>query len=200
MGVSRLTLVDPDRFDRSNVPRQLVLADGVGQPKAHALARALVPHMTNAGRIVAIARAFDPDTTLSWEMDAIAIGVDNNAARLYAADYAAKHKIPAAFAMLSQDGLRARIFLQTPEGPCLSCVLPDLDVGGAAPCAAAAITSCWLAASHAVAMLVDAIMSEGASRLPIWYEASLDGSTDRAARPKPNGDCGCHAERHLATT
>jgi adenylyltransferase/sulfurtransferase len=191
MGVRRLILVDPDRFDRSNSPRQCVMPSELGQPKAHALARAILPHMTNAGTILAVASGFvEAMASLTEPPSALAAGVDNNAARLAASRYALACERPCIFSMLSLDGLRAQTFMQLPDGPCLSCVLPDLDVAASAPCAAASIASCYLAAAHAVSMLTSAVMSGGIGT-PTWREASLDGTTERTARPGRRPDCWC---------
>ena len=42
MGVRTITIRDPDHFDRTNAPRQLVFPGDLGRPKAHAVARNLV--------------------------------------------------------------------------------------------------------------------------------------------------------------
>jgi molybdopterin/thiamine biosynthesis adenylyltransferase len=192
MGVRRLTLVDPDRFDRTNAPRQLVMPADIGQFKARALAQNVAPHLTNAGSITAICRSAQ-DALASGEMyfSALFVGVDNNAARSFASDYARRNRIPAVFCMLSVDGLRAQVFSQLPTGPCLSCVLPNLDVASAAPCAAALIASCFLAAAHAVAMVADVVMSPGHCAFPIWRETSLDGTTERTGKPLRRHGCQC---------
>src|SRR5262245_6897693 len=43
-GLGRLTVIEHDRFDRTNAPRQLMLAGDLGEPKAIAVSRNLVPH------------------------------------------------------------------------------------------------------------------------------------------------------------
>ena len=138
MGVAKLTLLDGDVFDRSNAPRQLMFPDDLQQSKAHSLAKNLVPHMTSSGRIVSIAKMFDRND-IEEKFDLLVVGVDDNRARLDASGCARAQQIPAVFAMLSTDGLRTQVFLQRPQGPCLSCVLPDLDQART-PCAAASIT------------------------------------------------------------
>jgi len=188
MGVRALTLIDPDRFDRTNAPRQIVLPADLGAFKAHAVAANIEPHMTNRGAIRSIAQPFAEGLgLLDGSVQGVVVSVDNNATRLEASGWARIHGIAAVFVMLSRDGLRAQSFRQDIDGPCLSCVLPDLDPQVAAPCAAAAITSCYLAASHGVQMLADAIM--GGSLTPSWRETSLDGSTERIARPTRRADC-----------
>ena len=182
MGVRELTLVDPDHFDRTNAPRQLVFSGDLGQPKAHAVARNVLTHMTNPGRVRGLACALDEASDLmAPSVSGIVVGVDNNGARLTASILGLRRQIPVVFSMLSRDGLRSQIFLQRLGGPCLSCVLPNLDAESWAPCAAASIASCGLAAAHAVHLVVAGVM--GMASVSIWRETSLDGSTERASSP-----------------
>jgi molybdopterin/thiamine biosynthesis adenylyltransferase len=188
MGVRELTLVDPDRFDRTNAPRQLVCSGDLGQPKAHAVARNVLIHMTNLGRVRGLALSLDEASNrLDPSVSGIVVGVDNNGARLAASSLGLRRQIPVVFTMLSRDGLRAQIFLQRLGGPCLSCVLPNLDAESSAPCAAASIASCGLAAAHAVHLVAAGVM--GLASVPTWRETSLDGSTERASNP--NRRLGC---------
>lgn len=192
LGVGHLTLIDPDRFDRTNAPRQLMFPDDFGKPKSHALARNILSHMTQGGIITAGSTYIEDVLVTSNSsvdaVDALVVGVDNNKARLTAAAWALRHRIPAVFVMLSRDGLRSQVFLQRPGGPCLSCVLPDLDPERAAPCAAASIASCYLAAAHAVHMCTSSVMGV---MVPEWRETSLDGTTERVARPSRRRTCPC---------
>lgn len=194
MGVRELTLVDPDRFDRTNAPRQMMVPGDLCRPKAHQVARHVVTHMTNAGRVHGLAMPFEEAVDcFDGSVSGLVVGVDNNRARLASASFGLRRAIPVVFAMLSRDGLRAQIFLQQTNGPCLSCVLPNLDVESAAPCAAASMASCGLAASHAVHLAVNAAMG---ARVPTWRETSLDGSTERAASPHHRSGCRyCRASR-----
>ena len=192
MGVRRLTLVDPDLFDRTNAPRQLMAANDLGQPKAHSVAKRVATHMLNVGTISGIARGFPGATEfLQVAPSALIVGVDNNRARFDGARYAHALKIPAAFTMISTDGTRIQAILQRPGGPCLCCMLPDLDADSLAPCAAASVVSCWLAATHAVQMLAAAIMGRTS---PTWRESSLTGDTERVGSPTRRADCSvCNA-------
>jgi molybdopterin-synthase adenylyltransferase len=187
LGVRGLTLLDPDRFDRTNAPRQLMFRDDLGEFKALAVARNIAAHMTTAGRVQAVACHFeDVESDVEGLPDLVIAGVDNNAARLAASRWARKHHIPTVFAMLSRDGLRARVFLQRVDGPCLLCVLPDTDGELAAPCAAASIASCLLATSHAIQMAVSVL---GDGSVPVWRETSLDGTTERVGQPSRRPGC-----------
>jgi hypothetical protein len=148
--------------------------------------------MTNAGVLHAIAGHWEESEGLLHQpVDVLAVGVDNNRARFATARYALMNRIPAVFSMLSRDGLRAQVFLQEPGGPCLSCVLPNMSPANAAPCAAANIASCMLAAAHAVTMILSAL--DRRPGIPRWREASLDGSTERTAYPCKRASCElCH--------
>ena len=188
MGVRELTLVDPDRFDRTNAPRQLVCSEDLGQPKAHAVARNVLAHVTNPGRVHGVLCAFDEASNcLRSSVAGIVVGVDNNGARLAASTLGLRRRIPVVFSMLSRDGLRAQIFLQRLGGPCLWCVLPNLDAESGAPCAAASIGSCFLAAAHALYLVAAGVM--GIASVPTWRETSLDGSTERASSPCRRPGC-----------
>jgi molybdopterin/thiamine biosynthesis adenylyltransferase len=187
MGVRRFTLIDDDHFDRTNAPRQLMFGQNIGESKAHALAQNVVPHMTNPGELRSIALPLEQAWPSVGKLDALIVGVDNNRTRLTASSLGRRLGVPVIFAMLSRDGLRAQVFRQDPGGPCLTCVLPNLDPDAAAPCAAAAIAACFLAAAHAVEMAAAAIMRT--TRSPSWRESSLDGTTERAGSPMGRSAC-----------
>jgi molybdopterin/thiamine biosynthesis adenylyltransferase len=190
VGVGHLTLVDPDLFDRTNAPRQLTFAADIGQPKAHSLAQNILAHMTTAGRVDALQAGSDEAlATIVSRPDSIIVGVDNNAARLEAAIWARTHRVPAIFVMLSRDGLRVQTLTQTSEGPCLRCLLPNLDADLAAPCAAASIAGCYLAAAHAIEMTAAVLMAQYG--IPTWRETSLDGTTERVGVPSRRQTCSC---------
>lgn len=188
LGIKHLTIFDGDSFDRTNLCRQLAFGRDLQQRKAHALAGNLVPHMTNPGRIVSVGSMFGEAAVAGLGViDLLLVGVDNNRARLAATKVGLAHGVPVLFAMLSTDGLRARVFLHRPGGACLSCVLPDLDAQSAAPCAAASIAGCFLAAGHAVELAVAALSLNHA--IPNWTEVSLDGSTQRMASATRRASC-----------
>lgn len=193
MGFRHITIMDGDRFDRTNAPRQVMFGDDLRAPKAHAVAKNVLPHMTNAGTVVGIARPFPDALRHVQETTTILIvGVDNNQARLDACAWGLAASAPVVFVMLSMDGMRAQAFLQKPNCACLRCVLPNLEEQTTAPCAAASIAPCLLAASHAIHLATDAIAGQA---LPTWREASLDGTADRATRPLRRQICRCSTER-----
>jgi molybdopterin-synthase adenylyltransferase len=191
-GARSMTIVEPDRFERSNASRQLMFSCDVGAPKAFAVARNLAPHMIAGGEITAIGLPFAlARQRYALGADVIVCLVDNNACRLEAVQFAAARRIPAVFAMLSLDSMRLHVFLQSPGQACLWCALPNLDPASSAPCAAATIVSCLLAASHASFFVHRALMGWPADAKPLnWREVDLLGeSPDRHGMVTPRPDC-----------
>src|SRR5690606_13845589 len=106
-GVRRLTVIDPDRVEKTNLRRQLYFAQDIGKAKARCLAENLTPHMTVDGTITAMAVPFQEaiaERTLNCDL--LIVGVDNIPCRLAAVQFARNSWIPAVFAMLSKDGTR----------------------------------------------------------------------------------------------
>jgi molybdopterin/thiamine biosynthesis adenylyltransferase len=193
-GARFITIVDHDLADRTNTPRQLYFADDLGQPKAIRLAHNLVGHAVAGARLTGIALRFEQAAeAFALPADLLVVGVDNNACRLYCAREARARRIPAVFTMLSRDGMRCQSFLQgpNPEDPCLWCALPNLDPEGAAPCAAAIISSCFLATAFALFFAHRALMGwpEGVEAFN-WREADLLGvAPDRLGMISRRPDC-----------
>lgn len=177
-GVGSLTLVEPDRFDRSNASRQLLFDGDLGQPKAHRVAHNLAPHMVAGGQIVSIALGWeDGRKQFALAGDVVVCLVDNNECRLDVARFARQRRIPAIFTMLSGDGMRCQSFLQGPNAwdACLHCAKPDMDPERAMPCAAAIITSCMLAAAYTVFFTHRSICGWGDLPRFNWRQGDLTG-------------------------
>lgn len=178
-GARWLTFVDDDVAERSNAARQLYFGEDLGHFKALRLIRNLAGHLVAGGQLTGIAMRFEQAIQeFALPADLFVVGVDNNAARLFAVREARKRRIAAVFSMLSLDGMRCQCFLQTPnlQDPCLWCGLPNLDVDSAAPCAAAVITSCFLAAAFTTFFCHRALMGWPAGMEPFnWVEHDLMG-------------------------
>jgi molybdopterin/thiamine biosynthesis adenylyltransferase len=178
-GARRMTIVDPDRFDRTNTNRQLVFGSDLGRPKAIALAQNLLDHMVAGGQVTAIPLAFD-EAVQKFPLPAnvVLFLVDNNRCRFQGVGFARQRHIPAVFTMLSADGSRLHTFLQGParDDPCLWCALPNLDVAASAPCASATITSCLLGAAYTTFFAHRAVMGWPPHVAQFnWREADLLG-------------------------
>src|SRR5437764_14735772 len=96
-----LTIIEQDRFERSNASRQLLYADDIGDWKAFALARNLLDHAVGGARITAIALPFEEAVTqVALPANLAIYGVDNNRCRLAGARWARERRIPAVVTML----------------------------------------------------------------------------------------------------
>ncbi len=129
-GVRQLTLVDGDRVELSNLPRQpwYRTAD-VGRPKARVAAERLQKAFPGlAVRVVAEHARPDTVAELVRGHDVALDGTDSVAAKYFLSDAVARTRIPLVFGGVVQ--FEARAFRIDPGGPCLRCLFgeaPDED-------------------------------------------------------------------------
>lgn len=135
-GIGYLTLLDHDTVAPSNLNRQRFYAADIGEYKAIALARNLVPECTAAtnihGNAVSLQTAIDE--RLSLDCDVVVCGVDNNPTRALALRHFYRAGIPVIFAAVSTNADHGYVFVQQPGGPCLACLFPDLLNDDRFPC------------------------------------------------------------------
>lgn len=185
MGFREITCIDPDLVERTNLPRQMFYGSDLGFNKAVRLAHNTAAFATDGGTFTGIGvhvqQALEQYVVPT---DVLLVGVDNNAARLYCAQWARRRRIPAVFTMLSRTGWRCQTFLQgqRPDDACLWCALPNLDPATAAPCAAAVVSACFLAASLSLTFAYRAILGWPAGMTRInWHDVDLSGQTPDVA-------------------
>lgn len=193
-GARSLVVIDHDLVERTNMPRQLYYAGDMGEPKAIRLVHNLVPHAIAGATLSGVPlRMEEALEECALPADLFVVGVDNNACRLTGAQEARRRRIPVVFTMMSQDGMRVQSFLQgpNPTDACLWCALPNLDPDGAAPCAAAIISSCLLASAYALFFAHRALMGWPQSVAPFnWREGDLLGLTpERTGAIRRRPDC-----------
>lgn len=139
-GVGRITIMDPDRVDRTNLHRQVLYRDGdVGRPKAVAAAehlRARNPEI----EVVALEERLDErnaDRLLS-EHDVVLDGSDNYATKFLLGDATALHGIPLVYGSVT--GMEAMVTVfDARHGPCLRCVYPQPPQGWVPTCSEAGV-------------------------------------------------------------
>lgn len=127
-GIGRLTIIDDDAVDLSNLQRQTIYTTAdIGRHKAEAAAaatRRLNPHIVADARIVRIDG--DTVTALIAGADAILDGCDNFATRLLVADAAHAARIPLVSAAIGQfDGQLAVFRGWEADKPCYRCFVGD---------------------------------------------------------------------------
>lgn len=135
-GIGRITLLDPDVVEPSNLNRQRFYRRDIGKNKALALARNLQSECITDTEIigwpVSLEEAIARECLLNCH---VAIcGVDNNPARVAASRLFRAKQIPVIFAAVSRDGDHGYVFVQEGTGPCIACLFPDIVNDDRYPC------------------------------------------------------------------
>ena len=135
-GIGRITLLDNDIVEASNLNRQRFYIKDVGKNKALALAENLQPECTTGTEIHGSALRLEESIARGIDLSCnVAIcGVDNNPARVAASRYFRAQGVPVLFTAVSRDGDHGYLFVQEKEGPCIGCLFPDMADDDRYPC------------------------------------------------------------------
>ena len=135
-GIGKLTILDHDTVESSNLNRQCFYENDIGKNKAARLAANLVPFCTSATELLGHPRRFQDAVERGLDLDCtIAIcGVDNNPTRGNASKYFRQKGIPVIFSAVSADGDHGYVFVQEKDGACIGCVFPDMVHDESYPC------------------------------------------------------------------
>jgi len=137
-GIGRLTIVDDDSVDLSNLQRQTIYAtDDIGRSKAEAAAAAamrLNPHVTVTAERLRL-NATNVRSVIG-SGDVVLDGCDNFATRLIVADAAYAMRVPLVSAAIGQfDGQLGVFRGWEPDKPCYRCFVGDDPERAGASCA-----------------------------------------------------------------
>ncbi len=133
-GVGRLTLIDFDRVDDSNLQRQVLYATSdVGRPKVEAARerlRAINPHVD----VRALFERFDADNGLDLvrDHDVVLDGADNFATRYLVNDACVIAGRPNVYGSVFRFEGQASVF-DARRGPCYRCLHPEPPPAGSIP-------------------------------------------------------------------
>lgn len=211
-GVGRVTIVDRDVVEETNLQRQVLFDEtdaAAGTPKAEAARRKLAAinstvdvravvadfNFTNAERIGGFEEHRSGDRCHQEGPGVIVDGTDNFETRYLLNDLAAKHAVPYVYA--GAVGTSGTGFVVTPgKGPCLRCLYPDLPgAGSTATCDTAGVlgplvgmVASWQA-GEALKVLVG---DEAAVSRRLWtWEPWRDGGDVRAIDVSAAHDSAC---------
>lgn len=141
-GVGRLTIVDPDAVELSNLHRQILHHDGwIGKPKtasAAARLREVNPHV----EVATHATRFTPEKALDLARghDVILDGSDNFSTRFLTNDTAFFLRLPLVYGAIHRFQGQCAVFAPHLGGPCYRCMLPNIPPSGSVPsCAEAGV-------------------------------------------------------------
>ena len=138
-GVGRLTIVDDDRVDLSNLQRQTLFSTAdVGRPKAELaveVVRRINPHVAAVAHVARLAA--DNLALLLDDAPAVIVdGCDNFDTRLLVADAALAHRIPLVSAAVGRFEGQLGVFRGWEAGkPCYRCFVGDAPARDALTCA-----------------------------------------------------------------
>jgi len=135
-GVGRITLLDDDVVEESNLNRQRFYVEDLGRNKATALAANLVLECITATEIRGIPERLEEAIAGGMDLscDVAICGVDNNPARAAASRYFRRQLLPVIFAAVSVNGDHGYVFVQDKTGPCIACLFPDIVNDDRYPC------------------------------------------------------------------
>ncbi len=135
-GIGRITLLDDDIVEESNLNRQRFYRKDLGRNKAIALVENLQPECIAASEIRGLAFRLEEAIarTVDLRCDVAVCGVDNNPARVAASRYFRVKGLPVIFTSVSRDADHGYVFVQEKEGPCIACVFPDMVNDDRYPC------------------------------------------------------------------
>lgn len=126
-GVGRITLVDPDTVDLTNLQRQIAHAqDRIGQPKVASAATAI--HGLHPGaRVDTLVQRADAALLDAWvpQADVVLDCSDNFATRQWVNAACVRHQRPlVSGAAIGFDGQLSVYDSRQPEAPCYACLFP----------------------------------------------------------------------------
>jgi molybdopterin/thiamine biosynthesis adenylyltransferase len=135
-GIGRITLLDDDIVEPTNLNRQRFYLKDVGEYKAVALACNLQSECITKTQICGHALRLEDAIALGVDLgcDVAICGVDNNPARVMASRYFRRKGVSVIFAAVSQDGDHGYVFVQDATGPCIGCLFPDMLNDDRYPC------------------------------------------------------------------
>lgn len=128
-GVGFVRILDPDRVERSNLPRQLLYGEAdadAGTPKVEAAARELRGFWSEV-TVEPLQRRFDPeqDAALLWDVDLLLDATDSLGTRMGLNRLCLAEDRPWVHGGVSGTGGAAMVFYPR-HGPCLACLYPEL--------------------------------------------------------------------------
>jgi adenylyltransferase/sulfurtransferase len=201
-GIGRITLLDDDVVEESNLNRQRFYIKDIGQNKALALAENLVPECIVETEIqgvpLRLEEAIVRDIDLSC--DVAICGADNNPARVAASRHFRELGVPVIFTAVSINGDHGYVFVQDKNGPCIACLFPDMVNDDRYPCPGTPAIADILQAVGALAVYaVDTLLMNRARSWNYRRISLADGTLDGATRVPTREDCRMlvpHGDKH----
>ena len=135
-GIGRITVLDDDVVEASNLNRQRFYQKDLGENKALALAGNLQAECIVKTEIYGVPFRLEEAIARGTELacHVAACGVDNNPARVTASRHFRAADVPVVFMAVSRDGDHGYVFVQEKGGACIGCLFPDMADDDRYPC------------------------------------------------------------------
>jgi molybdopterin/thiamine biosynthesis adenylyltransferase len=194
-GVGKISLLDRDIVEVSNLNRQQFYPKDLGANKAIALAENLQPECIAATEICGLALTLEDaiEHEIDLSCDVAVCGVDNNPARVAASRYFRRNGTPVIFSAVSRDGDHGYVFVQERHGPCISCLFPDMVDDDRYPCPGTPAIADILQANGAIVVYAVDSLLMNRSRAWNYRRVSLsDQRSDGASLVAIRNFCSMH--------
>jgi molybdopterin/thiamine biosynthesis adenylyltransferase len=191
-GIGRITMLDDDFVEASNLNRQRFYTKDIGRNKALALAENMERECIAPTEIRGIGFRLEEAITREIDLacDVAVCGVDNNPARVAASRHFRFHGIPVVFTGVSRDGDCGYVFVQEKHGQCIGCLYPDMADDDRYPCPGTPAIADILQAVGALAVYaVDSLLMK---RVRAWNYRRIslsDAAGDGAAMVESRSGC-----------
>jgi molybdopterin/thiamine biosynthesis adenylyltransferase len=183
-GLGRITLLDPDIVEPSNLNRQRFYIKDVGKNKALALAENLQVECIAATEIRGFAYRLEEAIALGIDLscDVAVCGVDNNPARVAASRFLLAKGVPVIFTAVSLSADHGYVFVQETDTACIGCLFPDIVNDDRFPCPGTPAIADILQAVGALAVYAADSLIMSRPRTWNYRRVGLsDGSNDASA-------------------
>ena len=140
-GIGRLTILDHDIVDITNLNRQKYFEQDIGQRKGPTLAKNLGHYATSGTRLDGYGYSFKDAVAAGIDLSAsyVVCGVDCGRTRVDVSRYFYVRKVPVIFVAVDYAAENGYVLIQEPEQACFGCAFPKSLYAHKAPCDTAQI-------------------------------------------------------------
>lgn len=191
-GVGRLTILDFDVVQVTNLNRQFFFERDIYKNKALALVHNLQPHGYMGTELIGWPISFEQALELNVDLscDVVVCAVDDSDTRMAISRFAAERKIPAVFSAVSEQADHGFVFIQEVGGPCFGCAFPDQVRNGRTPCPGSpAIKDTMKLMGGMCLYAIDSLFMDRPRRWTLYDLSLVDGDCNRFGKVKRRPDC-----------
>ena len=191
-GVQKLTIVDFDVVQVSNLSRQFFFDADVYRNKALSLVRNLQPHGFMGTNLIGWPLSFEDAVELEvdLECDVVVCAVDDAETRVAISRFATGRKIPAVFSAVSEQADHGVVFVQQIDEPCFGCAFPEQVRGGRTPCPGTpAIKDVMKVMGGVVLYAIDSLVMKRPRRWTLYDISLVDGNSNRYGNVERRPGC-----------